>query len=385
MADVSKLLFSRTADPSFLSALEPTNAERTKLLTSRALVRGSLRTAFARADKELGASVSPRFFTQGSWAYRTLNRAPFMPPQQMDLDDGVYLPLSFLREAPKPSLAADVYFKVVDTALDRLAQEQRWKFEQKDTCARLIVSDVSHIDVPMYAIPDVEFVFLEEKATATLRHLTEDEQELEFMSARDDSWRNLPSDKIMLAHRKENWVQSDPRKIHTWFVGEVDQFGEQFRRVCRYLKAWRDQHNALDQVSSVSLMACVSTMYRRVDRGLLPTREDEALAYVAHGLADLFATGVENPTNREERLDRQIDDNMRPAVIAKCRELSTRLSDTLKHCMNARVAVDTMRSLLGGRVPDREDLVVIKLPAEAVREQPKALTPIPAVGRSRSG
>jgi len=35
------------------------------------------------------AVTQPRFFTQGSWAYKTLN-APAQNPQQADLDDGAY-------------------------------------------------------------------------------------------------------------------------------------------------------------------------------------------------------------------------------------------------------------------------------------------------------
>ena len=37
--------------------------------------------------------LSPRFWTQGSFTYDTLNKPYKTPPQEMDIDDGTYLPI----------------------------------------------------------------------------------------------------------------------------------------------------------------------------------------------------------------------------------------------------------------------------------------------------
>lgn len=42
----------------------------------------------------------PRFWTQGSFQYNTLNR-PFHQGQEMDIDDGTYLPMPIFENEPK--------------------------------------------------------------------------------------------------------------------------------------------------------------------------------------------------------------------------------------------------------------------------------------------
>jgi hypothetical protein len=100
--------------------------------------------------------------------------------------------------------------------LQALAKAEDWIFVRKPTCARLIISDYAHIDVPLYAIPDAQFRLLEKAAQARTLDGAFD--------ARADSidrWDALPSDCVLLAHREEDWVASDPRQINDWFVDGV--------------------------------------------------------------------------------------------------------------------------------------------------------------------
>ncbi len=167
MANVAKLLHSSGDTPSFLKNLQLTDGGRSELRLARDKVRQCLRTEFAKTSRaELGVVVQPRFFTQGSYAYRTLNEPAWTPPQQKDLDYGAYLPMTFV-QGVKPSLAAAAFFTVVDRALQELARTEKWKFARKPTCARLIISNDAHIDVPLYAIPDAEFLLLKEARSRT--------------------------------------------------------------------------------------------------------------------------------------------------------------------------------------------------------------------------
>ena len=50
----------------------------------------------------------------------------------------------------------------------------------------------------------------------------------------------LPEDRIMLAHDKKGWVQSDPRALHDWSDEQFQRYDSQVRRQCRYFKGWRD-------------------------------------------------------------------------------------------------------------------------------------------------
>ncbi|RRC38324.1 cyclic GMP-AMP synthase DncV-like nucleotidyltransferase, partial [Escherichia coli] len=54
----------------------------------------------------------PRFWTQGSFQYDTLNR-PFHPGQEMDIDDGTYMPMTVFES--EPSIGHTLLLLLVDT------------------------------------------------------------------------------------------------------------------------------------------------------------------------------------------------------------------------------------------------------------------------------
>jgi hypothetical protein len=375
MADVSKLLYSTVDPESFLRNLL---ADIVSLREARTKVRKHLRAVFARASKTVfGQDVRPRFFTQGSCGYKTLNDPAWPPRQQKDLDDGCYLPLSFMRGA-RPSQAASLFFQFVDAALKELAAVEGWKHVEKPTCARLVIGRDAHIDVPLYAIPDDQFRLLEDRAALQLRKAQG--------KVSPDLWEALPSDAVLLAHREENWVESDPRKIHAWFLDAVELYGERLRRDCRYLKAWRD-HNELDRhhLSSILLMACIWMAYERIRGPFLPDREDERLLRVVERLPVLLNGPVPNPACKDEDLNRMTPQE-RDQVIAQVEVLRDRLKESVETCSDARRAVDLVTSVLGKRIPDRPDLVAIAaVTAATVLSHPTRVVAAPEVGRSRSG
>ncbi|UYO55183.1 CBASS cGAMP synthase [Rhodopseudomonas palustris] len=312
MADVSKLLYSRGGDaPSFLASLELTAQDHILLKDAQKKVRDRLRTTFATLTKaEIGMSVRPRFFTQGSYSYRTINGPAWTPPQQMDLDDGAYLPMTFVQGTQRPSVASAGFFKIVDNALIKLAQEESWQFKRKPTCARLVISDSAHIDVPLYAIPDAEFKKLEEalvrKSVATF----------DARPRALDRWDALPSDCVLLAHREDDWVSSDPRKICDWFDSTTDIYGERFRRICRFLKAWRDHNRPhLDNVSSLLLMVCAWEAFEDLGRPNVPVRDDLALLKVAERLPRLLEGPVWNPADPDSANRSTLDWTTRVANV----------------------------------------------------------------------
>lgn len=376
MANVSKLLYS-TVDPQ--SLLVNLHAEDALLREARRKIRDRLRYEFAKASKAIfGEAVRPRFFTQGSHAYRTLNDPAWPPRQQKDLDDGCYLPLSFMRGA-RPSQAANLFFEFVDGVLKTLAGEQGWTHQEKPTCSRLIVAPDAHVDVPLYAIPDAEFALLEARVEL---HARKTEARVS-----PDVWEALPSDSVLLAHRDDGWVVSDPRKIHDWFLGAIEIYGERLRRDCRFLKAWRDYLELdRDHLSSILLMACVWYAYERIRGPFLPDREDERLLRVAERLPGLLNGSIQNPAcQNEENLNRMSAEE-RERVVARATELKDRLKDIVTSCANKQRAVDLTVAVFGDRVPDRPDLVAITVAATAtVLSHPKTVVAAPEVGRTKSG
>lgn len=381
MANVSGLLYRRGETPSFLDNLQITEDCHAELREARTKIRQCLRGEFGTASKAgVGFTVRPRFFTQGSFAYRTINDPAWTPPQQMDLDDGTYLPMTFVHGA-KPSVAAAAFFKIVDRALQALAKSEGWTFVEKPTCARLVISDYAHIDVPLYAIPDAQFMLLEKAAKAKTLDGAFD--------ARADSidrWDALPSDSVLLAHREEDWVASDPRQINDWFIGAVDVYGERLRRVCRYLKAWRDHHQPnLDRVSSILLMVCAWRAFDDFGRPNVPERDDAALLLVARRLPILLAGPVENPTDPDEKIDARLGDAERRVAITMAEGLASELGEIVEKCFDPSDAVRRLQALFGDRIPNRPSLVDVTKAAHAeVRSHDRKISAAPVVGKSTS-
>lgn len=376
MADVSKLFFSSFKEESFLNNLEP---DERILRTAKVKVRQALRAAFESAgETKLGVNVRPRFFTQGSSAYRTLNEPAWPPKQQKDLDDGCYLPLSFMRGA-RPSKAASLFFDFVDATLIALAKREGWKHVIKPTCSRLIINSNAHIDVPLYAIPDREFRLLEDKAIAKRGNII-------VAKADPDIWEALPADAVLLAHREEDWIESDPRKIHIWYLDAVRLYGERLRRDSRYMKAWRDHHK-LDDISltSILLMGCVWTAYEQIGGPYLSDREDRRLLQVVERLPGYLSGVMKIPACKEENLNR-MSAVEREKAIGAINLLRDGLRKTINDCSDKREAVDLTTASFGPRTPNRPDLVVITATAvTAVLSQPRRVVAAPEVGRSKSG
>ncbi len=128
MLNLSPLFYTTDEDePDLHSNLDLTPKERADIQEAKNDVRLALRDNMPRIYKQEGHEGSPpqpRFFTQGSYAYKTLN-APAKPPQQADIDDGCYLPLSFLSQTKRPSVAVGVFFDVAEKALLELCGERK--------------------------------------------------------------------------------------------------------------------------------------------------------------------------------------------------------------------------------------------------------------------
>ena len=103
-------------------------------------------------QKEALKKVQPKFLSQGSFVYKTMNTPCHQPPQQIDLDDGVYLPIDMMRDGP--IIGKNLFFIIIDNTLNQLAKKNDWRFiGDKPTCSRLVIRKDMHIDVPLYAIP----------------------------------------------------------------------------------------------------------------------------------------------------------------------------------------------------------------------------------------
>lgn len=344
MPNFSPLLFTTTGEACFLDELNLKPDELAHIDGARKKIREALKADLPRAlrDKGLeGEICEPRFYIQGSRAYKTLNSPCITPPQQSDIDDGVYLPLSVMREESSPKLAITLFFDAVIDVLRPMCAGKGWHTESKDTCVRVTISKSAHIDLPLYVIPDTQFLLI--KASMESRgHTVFDSA----MNSEQDNWKAVPSDKILLADRKQGWRKSDPMAMKNWFKREIQEKGDQLVRVVRYLKAFRDKQWEDKGPSSILLMAVACPLFEYVDK-----RDDNSLLNVVKGIPAELQKGVMSPIDSEASLTA----HMTREALADAVEQFQVFANHLEGAINAtdpQTAYRWLNRMLGDRFPN---------------------------------
>lgn len=369
-------LFDDSSEPALLSRAELSANDDEQLRSARTTIRQWLRSELPASLKDPARAApvkTPRFVTQGSFSYKTII-GPINPPaQQADLDDGVYLPLADIK-AHRPSVASDKYIEATDDILRRLAAEKKWDFNDKNPCcSRLIISHDKHVDVPRYCMPDQQFEMLIEKAAA-MEGITMDAARADS----DDRWDLMPTGNVLLAHRTEGWIKSDPRPIADWIDREARIRGEHFRKVIKILKSWRDHQvwaNNHDP-KSILLMALVHhAQWQQFNR-----RIDKTLLHVVKQIPALLAGQVLNPAAFDDSADepdlskRLDDDGIRIEVRDRFAALAQDLEHAQLKCGDPDKAIELLRGQFGKRIPAKPariaEVTVEAAPAIVVKSQP---------------
>lgn len=387
----------------YLKALDLNGVQKRRLQDARDQIRRALRQGMPKwhdVAKSQGLierryidlastlpPLRPRFRMQGSSIYHTLNDPAHKPPQEVDYDDGVFLPTSFVNGggAVEPILAAKGFFKVVEAILAPLCEENGWELDTtKSTCVRVSLDDEAHIDLPLYAIPDEEFVQLVEASARTMMAKGEFSSESDFELA-EDVYSELPEDQIMLALRDSGWRESDPREVENWFLGAVREHGEVLRRVCRYLKGWRDFQWKTGGPSSITLMACAVTVFDDLDGTLPEKRDDVAIQIVADRLGGLFSTRIPNPVLPSQSLDDDWTPEQRLNFKAKASELKQVINLSLDGTFHPQIALSKLQEGFGVRIPEDEKLIDIDSEEKRIRAYEPVKVAAPTVPRTTSG
>src|SRR3546814_20115066 len=80
--------------------------------------------------------VEVKFMTQGSFAYKTINDPP-QSRQEIELEDGMYVPVAFL-DSGEPARAAQLLYDFVVVTLQQLAFTEGWTGVARTTsCGRV--------------------------------------------------------------------------------------------------------------------------------------------------------------------------------------------------------------------------------------------------------
>ncbi|NVZ35540.1 hypothetical protein HX779_26460 [Pseudomonas sp. A4002] len=343
MPNFSPLLFTTNGEACFLDELNLAPEELAQIDGARKDIREALKAELPGAlrDKGLEGDIcEPRFYIQGSRAYKTLNSPCTTPPQQSDIDDGVYLPLSVMREESSPKLAIALFFDAVIDVLGPMCAERGWHTQAKDTCVRVTISPSAHIDLPLYVIPNTLFQLI--KANMESRgHAVFDSA----INSERDSWKTLPSDKILLADRKQGWRKSDPMAMKNWFKRECLEKGDQLIRVVRYLKAFRDKQWEDKGPSSILLMAAACPLFQFFDK-----RDDRALLNVAKGIPDALRNGVASPIDPSASLTAHMPKEALADAVEFFEEFARYLEGAID-ATDAHTANNWLHQMLGDRFP----------------------------------
>ena len=333
---------------------------------------------------------TPKFRMQGSMAYHTLNEPAQSPPQEIDVDDGLFLPMSFFESNGnmQPMVLSQGLFKLVEAALVPLCDRKKWKLDaSKPSCVRVCLNNTAHVDIALYAIPDSEFDILVEAAKAKSGY--SNWNIVDSIELTESIYETLSSDQIMLAHRDEGWIPSDPRKLEKWFKEAIDMYGTQLLRICRYFKGWRDHQWLSCKLSSIALMSCVVDAYKQIGNDLSPSRDDEALMYVAEFLPVMLQTRIQNPVLSTQYLDKGWTPEERENFISKANEFAATIRNALRKSTDVTDLLRKLKNLFGNRIPSDNSLIFDEngqpISSGMIKNNMKEKSSIQAVRKSGGG
>ena len=176
----------------FHETIKASEAKLTKLRTNRDAIRDKIRKYFKENHEDY---IQPKFSWQGSFAMKTILN-PIKDEDGLgvyDLDDGVY----FIGESEDDRKTIDWYHKEVREAVKDHTNQGAFDI---NPCVRVMYSDGHHVDLAIY-------------------FKTEDDEHPQ------------------LAHRKDDWAESDPKDLLNWFSGECGT-KPHLRELVRIMKAW---------------------------------------------------------------------------------------------------------------------------------------------------
>jgi hypothetical protein len=200
------------------------------------------------------------------------------------------------------------------------------------------------VDLPLYAAPDSEFVQIKEaiaKASMAMDCVS-------FAEAQR-TWASLT--RIALARKDGTWDPSDPGRVVVWFDKKIERHGEQLRRVCRYLKAWRDHIWPSGGPSSIVLMVCAAQTLDRAQADFAG-RDDLALRHVLTALPGQMLAAIKEPMiDPDEDLNRLAADE-RVEASRRAGQFLAAMNDALgQNFDNRHQALALVRGQLGDRFP----------------------------------
>lgn len=291
MADLHKLF------QEFNSKITLTPSKRESLKTSRNALRQDIKTWFSNEGKK-----QPTFCWQGSYAMKTVVNP--LAEKEYDIDDGVYLQGYDNTEIDEWITPSTAHNWIKDAVKDRTSID----VINKDTCVRVPYAAGYHVDLPIYICKD---------------------------------------DIAYLAHKTKGWIESDPKAFKDWFVSKVNSndYGEQLRRVVKYLKAWRDYKNI--PLKGIEITILATNAFDKYD-----DRDDKSLKNTVETIISTLEQSFEckKPVIPEEDLFDGASETKKTTIINGLKTLQDNLSKAIDES-DEKKASEYLQKSFGSRFP----------------------------------
>lgn len=249
----------------------------------------------------------PKFRSQGAYAINTLVNPIF---GEINIDDGVYLQHIDPQDDRKWPTAAVVRQLLVD-AID---SHNRSIVTEKRACVRLRVIGLYNLDLPVYGV--------------------------------------LRGSSMLALKGEDGWMHSNPQDLIQWFNSYITLYGEQLRRIIRYVKAWADFQSLKNRPMPGGFVLSVLAARHFQD----DLRDDVALAYtfkvISNAVIPYFS--VPNPVNVNEELAEHLSLSQIKHFYAAIEE-ATAIAISAIRMDDAREASILWRKLFGNRFPLSSD------------------------------
>ena len=109
-----------------------------------------------------------------------------------------------------------------------------------------------------------------------------------------------PNNVYLAVTTAERWKKSDPAVVCRWFEKAIKDHGDQIRRVCKYLKAWRDYNFREGGISSIALMACAVEVFDNYDGEFNRNKDTKPLYECSKKLYSMLKNGIVSPDPSDE-------------------------------------------------------------------------------------
>ena len=225
----------------------------------------------------------------------------------------------------------------------------------------------------MYAIPEEQFLEKEEAVQKALAYnrQAQDSFDLESMSESKEDYAIDP-ECVNLALRSgaEKWTNSDPKIVEDWFIDSCSRIGSHLKKLCRFLKSWRDaQWPSGGGPSSISLMAATVSILDKYSHDR--NNFGSTMRLISSQLPYVFNAGVESPDHTDEKplFPSYLDQNEEQKLIVKKMEALAQILAESEDAPTKLASLLKANEAFGNRVTNHE-LIVSKSAAPAFKDEP---------------